>query len=173
MKTSVSILPVPLSTGLEELIKLKEEVLRLKKEERRRMGEAEALELLSMEELVCLEREVESSLNRIRERQDQLRAEQKKESLRKEAELLRENEKLRREVEELQRARREGCGLPMESRATSACSSVSTSRNEVVMPMISDDHSDTFLQLRSFRAYGSLSRDQIELPWKHIMVMLS
>ncbi|MCO5548227.1 hypothetical protein L7F22_001684 [Adiantum nelumboides] len=130
------------------LIKLKEEVLRLRKEERRRKGEAEVLELLSMEDLVCLEREVESSLSSIRERQDQLRAGQKEESLRKEAELLRENEKLRKEVAELQRARWEGCGLPVESRATSACSSVSTSRDEVAMPMSSDDHSDTFLQLR-------------------------
>ncbi|KAI5066130.1 hypothetical protein GOP47_0018754 [Adiantum capillus-veneris] len=128
-----------------ELVYLKEELERLRKEGRRRNGETAALETLSMEELVRLEGEVESSLSRIRERQEQLRARQKEESVRKEEELLRENEKLRKEVEELQRARWQGCGLQMEN-ATSACSSYSASRQTM---MDSDDHhSDTFLQLR-------------------------
>ncbi|KAI5066136.1 hypothetical protein GOP47_0018760 [Adiantum capillus-veneris] len=127
-----------------KLMHLKQECQRLKREEGKRSGAAEALEVLSMEELVCLEREGESILRSIRERQERLRTAEKEESLKKE-ELLRENEKLRKEVEALHRAKWQGCGLQAD-KATSACSSHSISHQP--SRDSDDDSSDSFLQLR-------------------------
>ncbi|KAI5066135.1 hypothetical protein GOP47_0018759 [Adiantum capillus-veneris] len=131
---------------MNELKHVEREVESLRNQERRRRGEAEALERSSMEELVCLEREVESSLSSIRERQDLLRAKQEEETgLEKEKELRRENDKLRKEVEELQWARLQGCGLHREKATSTICTSDCSSESDV--------QSDTLLQLSFKHSY--------------------
>eukprot|EP00250_Pteridium_aquilinum_P010865 c19682_g1_i2 orf=166-879(-) len=134
----------------DEIERLEEEVQGNQKEEERKKGEdMEALKLLSVLELETLEGEMVSKLNRVRERQDEVTAEQIEEFVKKEEELLRENECLRQKLMELEGLRLEKGGCGNEAVATSTCSSYNDK-----MDSGDSGHSESFLQLRLSTQFG-------------------